>query len=370
LKFTITGQNGFIGSHLKNSLVFLHESFHVIDFDRSFFHDPSKIDSVFSETDVIIHTAGINRSKNENDIFEKNISLTKKIIESLTRVNFKGKLIFTSSTQESLNNNYGKVKKESSKLFFQASKKNGFSFMSLIIPNVFGPFCKPNYNSFISTFSYNLINNYKNNIQSNSEVSLIYIDNLINLIIKKSQLKLSNKFTVVPDKIIDIVSVNNILKKFHNTYVKNGAVPEIKSDFELNLFNTFRSFLYDSNFFPKKYLKYTDERGDFTELVRANTNGQFSYSSTNKGHVRGNHFHTKKIERFSVIYGKALVELRRVGTKEILNFKLDGENPSYIDIPIWYTHNIKNIGEDILYTNFWISESYDPEDADTFFEEV
>jgi len=114
----------------------------------------------------------------------------------------------------------------------------------------------------------------------------------------------------------------------------------------------------------------TDERGSFVETAKLNNGGQVSFSTTRPGITRGNHFHTRKAERFAVIKGKALIQLRRIGTDNVLNFELDGNEPAYVDMPVWYTHNITNAGDDDLYTIFWINEFYDPDDPDTFFERV
>jgi UDP-2-acetamido-2,6-beta-L-arabino-hexul-4-ose reductase len=124
------------------------------------------------------------------------------------------------------------------------------------------------------------------------------------------------------------------------------------------------------NHYPVKYTQHKDSRGSFVEVIRLGVGGQVSFSSTVPGITRGNHYHTCKIERFAVIKGKALIQLRRIGTDEVLDFYLDGKEPAYVDMPIWYTHNIKNIGEEELYTMFWINEFYDPKDADTYFETV
>ena len=125
-----------------------------------------------------------------------------------------------------------------------------------------------------------------------------------------------------------------------------------------------------ANHFPVKFVEHTDLRGSFFEVIRLGIGGQVSFSTTVPGITRGNHYHTRKIERFAVIKGKALIQLRRIGTDEVLDFYLNGEEPSYVDMPIWYTHNIKNIGEEVLYTNFWINEFYDNKDPDTYFENV
>ena len=138
----------------------------------------------------------------------------------------------------------------------------------------------------------------------------------------------------------------------------------------MNLFNTFRSYIKHETFFPFYLTKNTDERGSFVETIKLQIGGQVSFSTTKPGITRGNHFHTRKIERFAVIKGKALIEIRKIGTDEIFSFELNGDKPSFVDMPIWYTHNITNIGNEELYTIFWINEFFNAEDADTFFEKV
>jgi UDP-2-acetamido-2,6-beta-L-arabino-hexul-4-ose reductase len=125
-----------------------------------------------------------------------------------------------------------------------------------------------------------------------------------------------------------------------------------------------------ASYFPKKFVQHSDNRGAFVEIARQGIPGQTSFSTTLPGITRGNHFHTRKIERFAVIKGKALIQLRRIGTDEVLEFYLDGDDSAYVDMPIWYTHNIKNIGEDTLYTIFWINEAFDVNNPDTYFEIV
>ena len=149
----------------------------------------------------------------------------------------------------------------------------------------------------------------------------------------------------------------------------NGIFPSLENPFEKALFNTYRCYVPESHF-PVLLQKHTDPRGSFVEIAKTNTSGQFSFSTTVPGITRGNHFHTRKAERFAVINGKALIQLRKIGTNKVIDYYLDGENPAYVDMPIWYTHNIKNIGDTELVTLFWINEPYNPEDADTYFENV
>jgi UDP-2-acetamido-2,6-beta-L-arabino-hexul-4-ose reductase len=144
----------------------------------------------------------------------------------------------------------------------------------------------------------------------------------------------------------------------------------LNSAFELNLFNTFRSYIDHSSHYPVLLKKNADQRGAFIETIKTSLSGQFSFSTTNPDVTRGNHYHTRKIERFIVIKGRAVIELRRIGTNKILHFELNGEQPSFVDMPVWYTHNITNIGDDELITLFWINEFFNPSDPDTYFDKV
>jgi UDP-2-acetamido-2,6-beta-L-arabino-hexul-4-ose reductase len=144
----------------------------------------------------------------------------------------------------------------------------------------------------------------------------------------------------------------------------------LNSTFELNLFNTFRSYFDHSNYNPVYLKKNADQRGIFIEAIKSFVGGQFSFSTTVPGVTRGNHYHTRKIERFIVIKGKATIDLRRIGTTELYHFELNGDQPSFVDMPVWYTHNITNVGDEELITLFWINEFFNPDDPDTYFENV
>jgi UDP-2-acetamido-2,6-beta-L-arabino-hexul-4-ose reductase len=368
LKIGITGQSGFVGTHLTNNINFVNEKFDIVPFEDSFFDKIQLMNSFVEKCDVIIHLAGVNRHEDENYIFKRNIELANILVKSLNKSKSKTHLIFSSSIQESNDNLYGKSKLKAREILVSWSKQSGNIFTGLLIPNLFGPFGKPNYNSVISTFCYKLVNNENPAIIQDSEIKLLYIQDLCEKIFQiindKSN---SSLLTVVHEKKISVTKILFLLKYFKKEYIDNGNMPKLNDDFEIKLFNTFRSYIDPKLFFPKKYVKHSDERGCFIELLRSGLSGQFSFSTTNKGYVRGNHFHTRKIERFSVIEGKALIEFRRIDKKEKYSFILDGSKPACIDMPIWYTHNIKNIGNKSLITNFWINEQYDPIDPDTFY---
>ena len=369
-KIGITGVNGFVGKHLCNTLL-MNKDISLVPFQRNFFEDESKMDDFVKNCDVIVHLAGLNRSNDEEVIFNTNISLTKTLISSLNRTKTRPHIIFASSTQENLNNVYGKSKKKARLNLKDWSLLNNSIFTGLIIPNVFGSFGAPFYNSFISTFSHQLVNNEIPVIINDPEVNLIYIDELISDIIDIINHPISNDFYQIRHtKSKRVSEVLELLKLFKNEYLDKGQIPKVEiNSFELNLFNTFRSHI-PKTFFPKNFTKHTDDRGSFVEIMRAGAAGQSSYSTTVPGITRGDHYHSRKIERFAVISGKASIKLRKVNSDEVIEYTLDGESPSYVDMPVWYTHNITNIGNSELITLFWINEPYNEEDSDTYFMKV
>jgi UDP-2-acetamido-2,6-beta-L-arabino-hexul-4-ose reductase len=367
----ITGQAGFVGKHLYNTLGLFPEEFQRINFQKDFFDDQNKLNEFVQQCDVIVHLAAMNRHNDPQVIYETNVGLVKKLINSLVESKSKAHVLLSSSTQEEKDNLYGKSKREGRELMIDWAKKNGGKFTGMIIPNVFGPFGHPNYNSVIATFSHKLSHNLTPTIEVDGDVKLIYISELVTKIISEIRSQKGNdKVQIEHTSESKVSKLLSLLQSYKDQYQENGVIPTINSTFELNLFNTYRSYMDIGNHFPVKFTKHTDTRGSFVEIIRLNIGGQVSFSTTVPGITRGNHFHIRKIERFAVIKGKALIQLRQIGTDKVLNFELDGNEPAYVDMPIWYTHNIKNIGDEDLYTNFWINEFYDQNDPDTYFENV
>ncbi len=370
-KIGITGQSGFVGKHLYNTIGLFPDEFERVDFDKSSFDDAENLDAFVKKCDVIVHLAALNRHNDPKVIYETNTSLVKLLVASLERTKSKAHILFSSSSQEERDNLYGQSKKEGRKMFEDWAQHSGGNFTGMIIPNVFGPFGHPFYNSVVATFCHQISRNENPKIEVDGTLKLIFVTELVAIMLHEIRKSISNGLFIVPHtaeyKVSDILS---LLQKYKSEYQDKGIIPGIDSIFELNLFNTYRCYMDIENYFPVKFTEHTDPRGAFVEVIRLNVGGQVSFSTTVPGITRGNHFHTRKIERFAVIKGKALIQLRQIGTDKIMNFELDGDQPAYVDMPIWFTHNIKNIGEEELYTIFWINEFFNPDDADTYFETV
>jgi UDP-2-acetamido-2,6-beta-L-arabino-hexul-4-ose reductase len=378
LKIGITGQAGFVGTHLYNTLGLFTDKFRRVPFKDDFFYDTRVLEEFVSECDVIVHLAAMNRHTDPQVIYETNLGLVNKLIAACESTKSTPHVLFSSSTQEERDNLYGKSKKEGRQLFENWALKNKAKFTGFVIPNVFGPFGNPYYNSVVATFCHQLTHNEQPKIEIDIEIKLIYVSELVNEIISRIEVKQSESnetenIETVPVQHTSQIKVSTLLEKlskFKSDYFEKGIIPNLDETFDRNLFNTFLCYIDHAAFFPFKLKLNTDERGSFIETVKLNSGGQVSFSTTVPGITRGNHFHTRKAERFAVIKGKARIEIRKTGTEKVISFELDGKQPSFVDMPIWFTHNITNIGDEELYTIFWINEHFNPDDPDTFLEKV
>lgn len=373
LSVGITGQSGFIGTHLFNTLSLWKDKYSIIPFEDSFFEDVNSLTEFVKQCDFIVHLAGVNRHSDPQQVYLQNIQITKKLIDALDAAHTNPGIIFSSSIQESRGNLYGKAKKESRELLASWCERNHASFAGLLIPNVFGPFGVPFYNSVIATFSHQIANGLVPVVEVDTDLNLIYVGELVEQIVQVIETPSSgvNQYhTVEATKSITVGEILKMLFVMKEQYIDFGQIPDITDSFSLQLFNTLRSYLIPSKFFPFAYKVNSDSRGMFIEALKSVSGGQTSYSSTIPGITRGNHFHTRKVERFSVLKGEALIQMRRIGTSEVYSYTVSGNTPSFVDMPVWYTHNLTNIGSEELITLFWINEIYDPNDPDTFFEPV
>ena len=371
MRVGITGQAGFVGTHLFN-LLGTKKDFERIQFEDEFFDNEKKLREFVRRCDVIVHLAALNRHSDPQVIYDTNVLLVKKLICAMEAEKVTPHVLFSSSTQEDKDNLYGSSKREGRKLLQAWADRSGGKFTGCVIPNVFGPFGKPDYNSVVATFCHRITHDETPEIKVDSSIKLVYVGDLCEQMISVMRSDVpENPYFIewgAEKKVSEILS---LLERFKKDYLLNGVIPHLNDAFEVQLFNTFCTYIEFDKFFPFKLKCNSDVRGTFVEVVKLDRiGGQVSFSTTQCGITRGNHWHTRKIERFAVIKGKARIELRRIGTDKKFVFLVDGSMPSFVDMPIWYTHNITNVGDDELLTMFWINEFYNPDDPDTFFEEV
>lgn len=349
MKVAITGENGFLGYHLTQYYKWIKE-YDVVSLGRNYLENIT----LLSDCDLLIHCAGVNRGDN---VYEGNINLAKDLVLSLEENNIKIDIKFTSSTQEDNDNPYGNSKLIASQILQEYCSSNSTKFESYKLPNLFGPFGKPNYNSFVNTFCYNLVNDLEINYNSN-KVNLCFVYDAIKVI--------DNQLTDFPLTEVTVEEVYKLLNNFHTEY-SEGNIPILPTDFTRHLFNTYRSFISPDH----TRVRHSDNRGYLVELIKAKTpESQVFFSTTKPGITRGNHFHFAKVERFCVLYGDAKISMRKVGTKEIIDYYVKGEDNKVVDMPVLYTHNITNIGNTDLICVFWVDEIFDPQNMDTYFTEV
>jgi UDP-2-acetamido-2,6-beta-L-arabino-hexul-4-ose reductase len=370
-KVGITGQAGFIGTHLFNFLKYNRKDIELIPFRDDFFNNHEMLHSFVNKCDTIIHLAAMNRHGDPQVIYDTNVGLVQDLISVLEKNNLRPHILFSSSTQEELDNPYGRSKRTGRMIFEDWANRMNGKFTAFIIPNVFGPFGKPYYNSVISTFSYQITHNIVPKIEIDAELKLIYVNELVKIF---SDAIDNNGSTIRYLKVdhtskIRVSQILNKLNEFKNSYFNELVIPDLMNYFDVSLFNTMRSYI-DKEYYPVLINQHSDERGHLFEIVKSHTGGQTFYSVTKPGMTRGNHFHTDKIERFCVVSGSAVVKLRKIGTDEIITYKVSGEQPSFIDIPVFFTHNITNIGTSDLETIFWSNEIFNPVKSDTFYEKV
>ena len=389
-KILITGSNGFVG---KNTVVALKEAnkYEVLTIDRN--NTEEELKQSVIDADFIVHLAGVNRPKDNKEFYEGNGGLTEKIVGYLRENNKNTPILITSSTHAVLDNDYGKSKKQSEDALIKYSDECNAKVYIFRLPNLFGKWCRPNYNSAVATFCYNIAHDL--DVWVNDpviELSLVYIDDVVASIIDciedENIIKLKNideevaitttgASSIQIDKYYYEVTtvykrtLGNIvdsLKMFRNMR-KSLLIPDLSDGFNKALYSTYLTYLEEDDF--SYYLdKKEDNRGWLAELVKSEQFGQMFVSKTHPGITRGNHWHHTKTEKFIVIQGQAAIRFRKLDEDKVVEYIGDGEKPQVLDIPPGYTHSIENIGQDEVITLFWSNEMFNPEKPDTYFLEV
>ena len=368
----VTGSEGFIG---KNLIVRLEELDNVAikSFDKE--DNIETLKKYLQESDFIFHLAGVNRPKNVEEFEKGNVGLTKILIKLLEEMDKKIPVVITSSIQAELDNTYGKSKKRAEDELIKYSKKNSVPIYIYRLPNVFGKWSRPNYNSVVSTFCYNISHNLDIIISNPAKkLELVYIDNVVNEFIKllfKEDRDFKKYFYNI--KRIYKISLGELADKIYQIrdMRKTLIVPDLSDDFTKSLHATYLSYL-DKNDLSYEIDSKEDNRGSFIELIKSNSFGQISVSKSRKAIIRGNHYHNTKNEKFCVIKGEAVIKLRNILDDKIIPYYVSDKKIEIVDIPPGYTHSIENLtkGDGEMILLIWANEIFDPENPDTYYCEV
>lgn len=399
MKILVTGAKGFVGknlcAHLKNiqdgkakcygDLVI--DAIYAYDIDSSL----EELDTYCQDCDFVFNLAGVNRPKEQSEFMEGNFGFASTLLDTLKKHHNQCPIMISSSIQATLagrfgTSEYGKSKKAGEELIFRYGEETGAKVLVYRFPNLFGKWCRPNYNSAVATFCNNIANDLP--IQVNDpavELELLYIDDLIEEMIAalkgeehhcefdgvETILKKEGRYCAVPiTHRVTLGEIVDLLEQFKNQPATQ-LIPEIPyNSFAKKLYSTYLSYL------PKEKVSFPlkmniDDRGSFTELLRSEKCGQVSINISKPGVTKGQHWHNSKWEFFIVVAGHGLIQERKVDTDEVIEFEVSGENIEAVHMLPGYTHNIINLSEtEDLVTVMWANESFDPNRPDTYFEKV
>ena len=398
MNILITGAAGFVGKNLTAALQNIRDGkdrthpelavdeIYLYDVDT----DASLLDTYCEKADFVLHFAGVNRPKDPAEFMQGNFGFASTLLETLKKYNNTCPIVLSSSIQATLigryDSDYGRSKKAGEDLFFEYAKETGAKVLVYRFPNLFGKWCKPNYNSAVATFCNNIANDLEITVNDrNAKLELLYIDDLIDEMLLAlggrehhcefdgidTVLCEGGKYCAAPTTHkVTLGEIVDLLETFKNQST-TLMMPEIpKNSFAKKLYSTYLSYLpKDKAAFPLKM--NVDDRGSFTELLRTEKCGQFSVNISKPGITKGQHWHHTKWEFFIVVSGKGLIQQRKVGTDEVLNFEVSGEKIEAVHMLPGYTHNIINLSDtEDLVTVMWANECFDPNKPDTFFEVV
>lgn len=371
-KILVTGSKGFIGKNLVYELkekIKNGENLEVIEIDIN--NSNEELVDGIKESDLIIHLAGVNRPKDENEFREGNTNFTKYIIEVLKENKKNTPIIITSSIQADLHNAYGISKKEAEEALLDYSNEMESKVYIYRLPNVFGKWCRPNYNSAVATFCNNIARGEEIWVSDRSrEIRLVYIDdvvrNIINVIEGNDNIsgykKVDIEYETTLGEIVDLL--NEFKDGRGNRYISN-----MEWGLSKKLYSTYLSYLPEDEFSYDLKMNI-DNRGSFTEFIKSKERGQVSVNISKPGIIKGNHWHNTKNEKFLVVSGEGIIRLRKIDEEEVFEYKVSGDKLEVVDIPIGYTHNIENIGKDDMVTIMWVNEPFSPKNPDTYYLKV
>lgn len=382
MKILVTGSRGFVGRNLVSQLRNIGsgkaknydipgDGLTVFEYDVD--STPAELDAYCRQADFVFNLAGVNRPKDQTEFMEGNFGFASTLLDTLKKYNNTCPVMISSSTQAALDNPYGESKRAGEQLLFDYSKETGAKVLVYRFPNVFGKWCRPNYNSAVATFCHNIAHDLPIQVNDPDVVmNLVYVDDVVDELIaalsgrehrKGDYCEVPVVHTITLGGIVDLISG---FKDMHD----NLGVPDLGDAFTKKLYSTYLSYLPKEKFaYPLKM--NVDERGSFTEIIRTADRGQFSVNISKPGITKGQHWHHSKNEKFVVVSGHGLIRLRKIGSEEIIEFEVSGEKMEAVEMIPGYTHNIINLSEtEDLVTLMWCNECFDPDKPDTYFEKV
>ena len=367
----VTGAKGFIGKNLISELE-RREKVIVLPFDID---TPSEmLDEYCRECDFVFNLAGVNRPEHVEEFMEGNFGFATTLVETLKKYGNTCPVMNSSSIQAALENPYGKSKKAGEDMMFSYGLESGAQVYIYRFPNVFGKWCRPNYNSAVATFCHNIAHNLPIQINDRSTVMhLVYIDDVVEELLQaldRHPHVNADGYCYVPvEHEITLGEIVNLLYRFQESR-SNFMIPDMsENSFEKKLYSTYLSYLPEEEFsYP--LVMHEDARGSFTEILKSADRGQVSINISKPGITKGNHWHHTKNEKFVVVSGKALICFRKYGEDRVIEYHVSGDKLEVVDIPTGYTHSIINEGETDLVTLMWCNECFNPGRPDTIYEPV
>lgn len=367
-KCLVTGAGGFLG---KNLVLFLEQAgIPVLPYHHG--NGEDALAACCRECSFVFHLAGVNRPEHVKEYEIGNVGFTEKLVQTLEQVGNPCPVVFSSSVQAERESPYGISKRRAEDLLLEHGKRTDAAVRIYRLPNVFGKWCRPNYNSVIATFCYNQARGLSLVVNDAARLlRLVYVDDVAEAFLQLLAEKANEggAFREIPVTYQKTVGEIAVLVKSFGNCRRELHVPELDDDFTRKLYSTYLSYL------PQEELSYPlemheDARGSFTEFLRTNGQGQFSVNISRPHIVKGNHWHHTKHEKFLVVKGEGVIRLRKVGEREIATFPVSGEKLEVVEIPPGYTHNIENTGEEDMVTLMWANENFNPERPDTWALEV
>lgn len=364
MKILVTGSKGFIG---KNLIRRLKEEKDILIFECDKDTDSKTLEVYCKKADFVYHLAGINRTDNEEDFMKGNYGFTVKLLNLLSKYNEGCPLMLASSIQVAYDNSYGKSKKAAENLILTYSGINRAKIFIYRLPNVFGKWCKPNYNSVVATFCHNIARKLPITIDEPEKIlNLVYIDDLIDELISLLQSTNTDKnyYEVEPIYQVSLKKIADLLYSFYEFNLK-GYIPDLSDEFTKKLYSTYLSYLPEDRL-SYRLTMHCDDRGSFTEFLKSNNNGQISVNVIKPGITKGNHYHHTKLEKFLVVSGRGVIRLKHIISGRLLEYQLSSETLEVINVPAGYAHSIENIGDTDLVVLIWCNEVFDKNKPDTY----